>query len=263
MKAEQYIEQQIKAGYKIHLHDGVWWQQYAPWFYRPVVPLQKLTPGSVRPSRLLSVLGYSHLVDDPEIANKYWPVMMLKEESLELFSISALSSSKRARVRKGLKLNEVRKIANIDPVITEMQQICISAAKRTGHGRPPEYYVKNAGEWEAFMRKEFAIPGREWWGAFQGDVLVAYYYAYLVDETMFISAAKSHSDYLQNCPNDALLFSFLEFCRGLEDCRRVIFGDWSDAPSLNEFKERYGFQKVDLLMYTTLNKIVKWARKIK
>lgn len=261
MKAEEFIKQQIDAGYKVHHHDNVWWQRYAPWFYRPVVPLQKLIPGSARPNRLLSFLGYSHVVETGEDTNKSWPVMMLEDELLESFSMTVLSSSKRARVRKGMRLNEVRKIDSVDSVITDMQTICISAAHRTEHGKPPEYYTKHYRKWRDFMVGEFSIPGREWWGAFSQGSLVAFYYAYNVEETMFISAAKSHSDFLANCPNDALLYSFLQYCRDLDDCRRVIFGDWSEVPSLNKFKERYGFRKTDLPVYAWYNPVALWAKK--
>jgi hypothetical protein len=214
-----------------------------------------------RPKILKSFLGYSHLIDDANLANKHWPIMLLNSQKLEEFSISLLSASKRANVRKGLRRNEIRRIDVIDPVIDQMQDICISAVRRTGHGKPPEYYTKDYRKWRNFMTKEFAMQKREWWGAFHNGVLTAYYYAYQINETMFISAAKSHSDHMEDCPNDALFFTFLEYCRDLFDCKQVIFGDWSgDAPSLNKFKERYGFQKIDLPVYARYNPVVRFFR---
>jgi glycosyltransferase involved in cell wall biosynthesis len=263
MKAEEYIRQQLDAGCKIHFHNNIWWQEAAPFFCKPVLPLQRIVRGLARPKIRKSFLGYSHLIDDDNQANKHWSVMLLDNEKLEKFSLSSLSSSKRAQVRKGLRLNEIKKIEVIDPVIDYMRDICISAASRTGHGKPPQYYIKHYMKWRDFMLKEFAMQKREWWGAFHNGVLIAYYYAYQIDETMFISAAKSHSDYLKDCPNDVLLFTFLEYCRDLPGCTQVIYGDWSnDAPSLNKFKEKYGFQKVDLPVYARYNPAVSFVRGI-
>ncbi len=261
MLAEEFIAQQIKAGYAIHFHDGVWWQRAAPFFYRPVLPLQEILPERARPKLSKLFLGYRHITSEGSHVNKRWSVLLLDDEALRTFSIKSISSSKRARVRKGLSHNEIRRIESFEQVADKMQTICISAAHRTGHGKPPDYYTKHYTEWRDFMSREFSIPGREWWGAFHQGVLVAFYYAYQIEETMFISAAKSHTDFLAHCPNDALLYSFLVYCRDLGDCSRVIFGDWSEVPSLNSFKERYGFRRADLPVYAWYTPAVRWLMK--
>jgi hypothetical protein len=256
MKSEEFIRQQIKAGQKIHFSKGVWWRRASHFFYKPALPLEIIKPGSARPGLKKLFLGYSHLVGSEKDANRHWNVMLLDEEKLKSFGIKSVSSAKRARVRKGLRLNDIKKIDDMDKVIEEMKEICISAAKRTGHGKEPEYYIKRYEEWKKFMKSEFSLPQREWWGAFCEGKLVAYFYAYHIGDAMFISAAKSHTDFLEKCPNDALLFSFLEYCRDMEGCKKVIFGDWSkDAPSLNEFKERYGFGKASFPVYMWVNPI--------
>lgn len=261
MKAEEFIKQQIIAGYKIHVHDGVWWQMVMPFYYKPVLQLQVIEPGVARPKITAFPLGYSHLVSSRTSANKTWTVLEISDGKLKNFSIGSLDSSKRARVRKGLRNNEIKTIEKIEPALEGMQRICISAAKRTGHGKPPEYYTKRFKEWKDFIIKEFSLPDRQWWGAFNKGELVAYYYAHQVEGVMFINAAKSHSDFLDTCPNDALLFTFLEHCKNLGDCDRVIFGDWAeDVPSLNAFKEKFGFEKVDLPVYRWVNPLVRIVR---
>ena len=257
MLSTEYINQQIKAGYKVHLNKGVWWQKIAPFFYKPVIRLMPIVPGQAYPSRLKSFLGYSHVVTDKKFANGVWSVMLLSEDRLKTYDFKSISSSKRARVRKGLKHSEVRRIENIESVLEEMRDICISTAKRTRHGLPPEYYIKNYEKWCRYIKKEFSLSNREWWGVFFQDKLIAYFYAYMIDHTMFIVTAKSHTDFLDKCPNDCLLFKFLKYCRDLADCRQVIFGDWApDTPTLNKFKEKYGFKKVDLPVYKKYNPII-------
>jgi hypothetical protein len=252
MIAQEFIEQQIAAGYKVHQHKGVWWQRVAPFFCKPVLSLQEIAPGESCPARMKALLGYSHVVKGLNgiHTNKSWSLMVMNHEKLEKFALQSLPRTKQQRVRKGLGLMRVRVIADIEPVIEDIKDICIATAQRTKHGKPPEYYVRQYQTWRAWLTREFSLPKREWWGAYCDSLLIAYLYSVLVDETMFIYAAKSHTAYLDKSPNDALVFSFLEYCRDLKCCTSVIMGDWTkEAESLNKFKEKFGFEKLDFPMY--------------
>lgn len=232
------------AGYPVHSHDGVWWQQVRPGFCKPVNPVRTVPIGSAAPKYSRSFLGFSHPTTRTATANHSWDVMALEEGALRTFGIEGLKPRKRSTIRKALRTLSIDHIANIDDHLDDLNAICVSAAERTGHGLPPEHYLNRRNAWERFMRNEFQIPGREWWGVFHETRLIAYIYAFLIEGTMHISAAKSHSDGLRLKPNDAVVFSFLEYCRDRPDCDEVIFGDASpDTPSLNRFKEHFGFRK--------------------
>ena len=248
---EQNIALSLKqVGYCVHRNDGVWWLQVGPFFCKTLDPMLALLPQSSRPKFQYSMLGYSHVVSDPNLATRTWPVMSLSKERISNFEVGQLKPRKRTSVRKALRQVEVRRIEAIEPVLDTLNEICVSAAQRTGNGKPPEYYLQKRQEWECYMVREFSIPNREWWGAYAEGRLVSYYYAYLIRTTMHIDAAKSHSNYLHLLPNDALLFTFLEYCRDLKSCDQVIFGWWSpDAPTLNRFKETYGFERKDVPVY--------------
>jgi|LGVE01.1.fsa_nt_gb hypothetical protein len=239
-----------RADYKVHKRDGIWWLQVAPFFCKPVDPFRTIRPLQSAPKLQYSLLGYSHPVPDTALSTKTWAVMYMGPNCLSAFGIAQLKPKRRSSVRKALRHVEIKQIEEIKPMLDSMNEICISVAKRTGHGKPPDFYIKKRQEWERFMVKEFSIVGREWWGAYAEGQLIAYFYAYLINATMFISAAKSHSDFLGLLPNDAFVFTFLEYCRELEGCKRVVYGDWSpDAPSLNQFKARYGFERKDVPEY--------------
>ena len=239
-----------KVDRHVHFNRGCWWETVGPFFCKPVDPMMVLTPREAGPRVPNSLLGYSHVADDPGKANHQWSVMQMDCDALENFSISKLKSRKRSIVRKAIRELRIELIDDIDPLLDAMNEICISSAQRTEHGRPPEYYTERRNEWEQFMKREFSIPGRYWWAAHSGNSLIAYYYVYIINETAHISAAKSHSDFLKSYPNDALTFTVIEFCRELPECKKVVFGDWSpDNPNLNRFKERYGFNRVDLPIF--------------
>ncbi|MEW6602337.1 MAG: hypothetical protein AB1499_15300 [Nitrospirota bacterium] len=250
------------AGYKVHYNKGVWWQEYAPFFYKPVLHLQKLSPTETNPKFFRSFLGFKHLVVDDRTANGTWPMMVLPEAKLKDYSISTIDPSKRGRVRKGLKLTEVTRIEDIEAVIGDIKEICISTAIRTGHGLPPTYYSEKFEEWRAWITKELSQPKREWWGAFNEGRVIAYIYSVQIDDTMFMYTAKSHTEHLEKCPNDALIFTFLNYCRELPDCRQVIFGDGGPtAPTVNTFKIRLGFEEILMPVYARYNPLVLACKK--
>lgn len=264
MTSKEYVEQVIDIGHKhydIHFNDGVWWLKVAPFLYRPVDQMHLIEPGSARPKKHKALLGYSHLTSDKQYANKYWSMLFVSEERLNNFDMQSLSSSVRARVRKGLRLTEVKKIEDIEQTIDNMRDVCVSKASRTGHGKPPEYFNE---EWKNAKFKEFEIDKntKERWGAFYEGSLIAFMNIFLVDGIMFISFAASHTDHLNKCPNDALLFTILEHCKKLADCKKVQFGDWSNNESLNRFKQKYGFEREDLPVYSKSTFLYSMAKKI-
>ena len=182
--------------------------------------------------------------------------MSLNHAKLKEFFIKSLSSSKRARVRKGLKLTEVKKIEKIDPVIEDIKDTCISQAKRTGYGLPPEYYVKHYKNWRSWIK-------REWWGVYYKKKLIAYRYDILINDTMYFIATKSHTDFLDNCPNDALMYTFISYCKSLKGCKWLNAGDWNVyKPTINNFKQLFGFEKVDLPIYTKYNPLINIFKKL-
>ncbi len=251
MTSKEYIEQVIAIGhgfYDIHQNDDIWWIKVAPFFYRPVDVMQTIEIGQAKPKPHKALLGYCHMLTNNNNANKTWSMLFLSELKLNSFEIKSLSSSARAQVRKGLRLNDIKKIDNIEPLLEDMREICISKAQRTQHGRPPEYYND---KWKKEIMKEFSVDknAKDRWGAFHQGSLIAFMNTVLVEGTMFISFAASHTDHLDKCPNDALIFTILNNCREMKECKNVQFGDWSDVPSLNKFKQKFCFEKVDFPVY--------------
>lgn len=263
MTGKEYVEQQIAVGYDIHFNDGVWWIKVAPFFCMPVNPLQVIDCCEAKPKMHKSFLGYSYIVSDKQFANKYSSKLILNHEGLKNFTMESLTRERRKKVRKGLKLTEIKKIETIETVIDDMKEIWISTHLRTGYGKPREYYAKHYKKWRASIIKQFNVTKKERWGAFYNGSLIAFMNIIQIDDTIIIDNSASHTDHLDKCPNDALYFSILDHCKNLQDCEKVISGEWSnDAPSLNAFKQSYGFEKVDLPLYAKYNPLLRLAKRI-
>ena len=122
----------------------------------------------------------------------------------------------------------------------------MSANSRTGYGKPAEFYEKHFQQWQASLRKEFAKPNREWWGAFHRERLGAYMYGYLVDETLHLANVKIHSDFVKQHAGDLLLFSLVEYGKTLNGCWQVDVGRSApNSPSVDKWKELHGFERVE------------------
>ncbi len=250
MDTEKSALELRKAGYRTHQRDGVWWQCMGTGFCKPVDLLQVIERGTVRPRWSESFVGYSHIVLSPDQGNWAWYPMLLDNERLRTFGIHVIKPKRRAHLRKAFRELEIRLIQDPEPVLDEMNAICVAFAQRTGYGKPASYYTEKRSAWERLLRKQFQMAGREYWGAFVSGRLIAYYVTFLIEGTMYIGSSKSHTDFLSLYPNDAFAYRFLERCRASPDCRQVVFGDWSpDAPSLNTFKEQYGFVKTLVPVY--------------
>ncbi|RJO60862.1 hypothetical protein C4544_04270 [candidate division WS5 bacterium] len=261
--SSEYIKKQLALGETIHEHNGVWWIKSSHFVCKPVNPYQIIERDMARPKYIKSFLGYSHLVRDKKTANSYWPKFILTNDKIRNFGFDCISQKRRNIVRKGLKLTEIRKIENIYPLINNIKDVCISTAVRTGRGYPPNYYIQNYEKWKSYICKMFNIGLGEWWGAFYENLLIAYIYVYQIDDTMIIAAAKSHTDYLDKCPNDALIFTFLNHCKQTVECKRIEYGSWSeDNESLNSFKQRFGFERMDLPVYAKYNHFIALAKKL-
>jgi len=271
MKLEQFVSQQLSMGYPLHQHQGVWWQRQRRFYYKPAFNYQVLAPGSARPHPLRALVGYSHSVPPGTESNHKWPTMLVDWTSKERFSLENLaetSSDKRSQIRRQVRMAmsnlEIRLIHSIDQVIDDLQKINISAILRTEVGKPANYYVDRRETWEKFMRKLFALPDREWWGAFYQGKLVAYFYGFAVDGEWIIDTAKSMTEFLHLRPNDGLLFKTMESAINAHGCTRINYGGWTpDDPKLSQFKQKHGFQKVDIPAHLQLNPIAKLALNVR
>lgn len=241
-------------GRRVHSHDGVWWEQVSRGFCKPVDRTREISPGKARPRLSESLLGFSHVVPSPDQANYDWNVMHMGQPGIEGFSLASISPKrKQQKIKQALRTLTIQLIDRIDPWLGDMLAANVATAGRTGHGKPAEYYTQNRDAWEKFMRTEFSLAGREWWGAFHEGRLIAYYYIYVIGRVLHVSAAKSNTEFLHLAPNDALVYTIVSHHSAQRDCDQIIYGDWSpETESLNDFKRRFGFEVRRLPVYRHL-----------
>lgn len=261
-----YAEQQREIGRKIHEHDGIFWEQPYPFYSRPVFFMSAFQVGAAKPHFLKRILGYSHQITDANKATDFKTFMELNREKLNDYSIQKLLPKKRSQVRQALKFCEIKLIVELNAEVLErIRQINIQQALRqeSGYGAetPSDRYIKEKEDWEKQVQREFALQGREWWGAYLEGVLIAYVKTYQVGSVRIIEQTKTDSQYLKYKPMDALYYTIIEKASKDLSCEKIINGT-PLHPSLNLYKEQFLFEQVSYPYYTSNYKFNQLIRKL-
>lgn len=260
-----YVKQQQTLGHRIHEHDGVFWEEVYPFYCKPAFVYKAFDPGTARPARWRSLLGYSHQVGARERGNRTVPFMVLERERLDDFGLMKLPPRKRTYIRRALEHCVIQPIADLEVVLERMREINLSQAVRQAQGAgaeaPARRYTEEAEAWRAQIRQEFALQGREWWGAFVDSVLAAYLRTYQVDGIRIIQQVKSDTDYFKFHPVDALYYAVLSRAAADPSCQRIVNGD-PRHESLNHFKEQFLFRSVEYPYYSSNAWLVNTAKRL-
>lgn len=265
LSEEEFADQEIERGRRVHEHDGVLWSTVAGSYSRPIYEFRRIRPGDARPARWHSILGYSHQVPDQSLGTRSVGFMTIEADRLRSFGMGSLRSEKRAQVRKGLRDCEIREITDLDADVEEIRAVCVSQAIRhmgTGRfDRAPSYYTEEGDAWRASVEKCFRRKGWRWIGAYVNCRLVAYLTLLAVEDHAFFMAVKSHTESLRFCPSDALYFTALSEIKEASWCRRVVNGGEAHS-SLNRFKAQFGFGLVEVPYYSPHAGLVRIAKKV-
>lgn len=262
----QYAEQQSQLGRKIHEHDGVFWEQPYPFYCRPVFFMAAFQVGAATPHPLKCMLGFSHQTTDSSKATDYKTFMEINRGDLNGYNIQKLLPKKRSQVRQALKTCEVKLIPSLnDEVLERIRQINIQQAFRQENGygaeTPSARYIKQKKEWENQVQREFALQGREWWGAYYGGLLIAYIKTYQVGAIRIIEQTKADTQYLMQKPMDALYYSIIEEASKESTCLKIINGT-PLHPSLNLYKAQFLFKEVKYPYFSSNYKMVKNIKRL-
>lgn len=241
MTAEEYLAARRAAGHRLHLHDGVWWESVRRGYCKPAILYEEVDPQRQAPAFWHAMLGCVHRVPPGRPASGHWHSLIMRREQIARVALETMEQKRRNLIRKGLRLTRVVKITDLNPYRTDLTEVAISTAIRNQRGHPPAYYREKGDEWWAGILRGSAYT--EFWGALHEGRLIAYLAVQMAGHRAIIDGAKSMTEFLHANPNDALVFTFLESCRDRGTIAEIFYGGWStDKPSLNHFKESFGFR---------------------
>lgn len=240
MTAQEYVDARRAAGFRLHYHDGMWWENDRWGYCKPAILYERADIGTQAPSWRRCAIGYSHRVREGEPNSGEWLSVIMRQPQISQVSLDAVEGKRRNCIRKGLRCCQVALISDLAPYRNDMTEIAISTAIRNGRGFPADYYRRENDRWWDSVRR--MAPYTEFWGALHEGHMIAYLAIHVAGHRAIIDGAKSMTEHLNQCPNDALVYTFLESCRERGTVEEIFYGGWSsDKPTLNRFKESFGF----------------------
>lgn len=245
MTVEDYIAAKKAAGLDLHFHDGVWWQTVRRGYCKPAILFEAVDPRRQAPAFWRAAIGYTHRVEQGQAASGEWHPLIMDQARIAAVSLESVGQKRRNLIRKGLRMNQVVQIEDLEPFRRDLTEIAISTAIRNQRGHPPGYYRERNDEWWSSILRGAAFT--EFWGAIHEGRMIAYLAVQVAGHRAVIDGAKSMTEHLNANPNDALVFTFLESCRDRGTVKEIVYGGWStDKPTLNQFKESFGFSGVKI-----------------
>lgn len=258
MTTEEYAQQVIQTGGQVHLHAGIWWQSVKPYYCWPVDLFHNFSFKSVRPLFTKSFLGYEYMLPQSSLhSNAHLSMMVFEKDEIVRYGFESLSAKKRNQVRRGLENVLIQPVVNKHQFIFDGHQINRSALRRQERlsARIPIY--SSLSDWSRTVNMFFDFHDREIWGAFYNNQLISYIRSVRIEDTIYITNAMSHTDYLAYYPNDALLYSYiLHIKKSTPRVSRIAFGLYCNKLSINRFKEQIGFKKKDYPVFRRINPLI-------
>jgi hypothetical protein len=250
LSVEELVDQDRYLGDSIHLHDGVWWRRVKPFFYQPAFYLQSIPLGSASPDRLKAVLGYHHRVPDSLPCNSRYGVLI--NQHVKDYSLEVLPGEERRIIKKFYGQLSVKKVSDVDDLLTDGYQAYVSFRKRTGWGKDKSDYTV----FSMWIRKSFELGKRFFLGVYHDETLIAFSNPHAVEGVAGLQVVISHSDYLKFRPNDLLFHALMTMSRNSPQVHTAHGGPESVKPSLDRFKMKYGFEVVRYPFHLWLNPLV-------
>jgi hypothetical protein len=167
------------------------------------------------------------------------------------YDISSLRKVARYDVRRGLQQCEVRKV---DAEWFASNGFTVYAAAFRHYGTRP---ALTETEFVDEFRTHATYPGRETWGAFMNDRLIAWESCIVIDDAVVSASAKCDPAYFRARPNNALVYVLTRHylierrLRYVTSGSRVLLHD----TNVQEFNEKMGYRKVYCPLRTELGSI--------
>jgi hypothetical protein len=230
--------------------DGRWWWRAKPQF---AWPLDFFTAYEHRPRvpRGQAMLGRQYPVA-PEQANSRVHFNVIRD--LTGYGLETVASQKRRAVRKGLRNLDIAPLNPLDAASTEeAREVWNSHVARTGWS--------TAYEPRAFTRLWRPLAdhaGTTVLGARDRSdgLLCAFLVLRTVARCAWIDTIASHTDRLENRPNDAIIFAALHEASRTPGIQHANYFLRCNLPTLEAFKQSLGFRSDGLAARIEINPLV-------
>lgn len=234
---KELAERRRQEGVRVICHGGHYWEQIgAPGFFQPIHLLARLTLGeATRPTPLSWGFRAALRPEDAGAANGTVPVVRLN--NLESYDMEGLTSSRRNRLRKCLRLVRTVQLTGPELLVEQGYDLVVDALSRTQHKKPPSR--------ESYLQKVKQYFQGDHWCVLAGLIdgkLGGYIDGYVVDGIAYGFDAYYATWALPTNLSTGLIFEFAQICRRMKNVHTFVGGlDAREVPKLGQFKDDMGF----------------------
>jgi hypothetical protein len=252
MTVDEYARQEADMGFSLRYNNGMWWRQIRPFFFRPLFPFAKFTPGEFPPPRWSCLAGYHHLVPSVEFSNSEMRLMVF--DDIPNYSLNQLPAPYRKNTRKGLNHFEFRPIRNINEFLDEGFDVYLSFFRRTGWA-----YQSDRTKPERFRKwaqRIFSAPKTAVWGAYSEGRLRGVTISYRVENVIISPTYFADSEALRLRISEAMLHFLRTQAAETPGIKYIYMGMAGSKESLDDYKSSRGCRMLTLPAHTWLNPAV-------
>lgn len=257
MSIDEYADYEGGNGTKLIKIDDVWWRSVRPFFYRPLLPYQRLAPEKVKPPLLSRLFGYQHPVIEGVPANSYINIIVF--DNIHDYSIDGLKKEKRYKIKKGLKNLTIKRISDYQEFVDEGYKVYVSFFKRTQYEWKSDRVHYNG--YLKWAKNVFRFPQIVIYGVYLNGELSAINLAYLVEDVIFDAAFFSTTEALKKGSSEVTWHAVREDASQVRDARYIYEGPLSDKRSLDDSKILRGCKIHCLPAYYSINPISRFILK--
>jgi hypothetical protein len=257
MTPDESIEADRPLGMKFHFSQGVWWREVKPFFWQPAVVTARILRGVSSPKTWLALGGYYHMV--PDGAQSNGAIVANEISDPAGYDLKSLKR-KRNQILRALGTFRIQPVSNLQDLTTDGYKIYLDWERRIGDVRTKRSNPEAFSRWISSVK---AHPYGLILGAYSGDRLAAFMTIYATDGVANCSKIFSHSEFSQQTPSSALLYSFVKIAGNNPDIRRVWHGLRHTNPSLQRYKAVMGFELASYPAYiylrSAIRPVVRWC----
>lgn len=189
MALSEYADLQSQFGVKVIAHNGHYWRQVRPLFYRPLLPVEAYPHDSSRPPVTWPV-GCQYVVADPQAANSTMNFIML--DNLAGYTLDGLLHKRRQLIKRAGRYFTVRPVTDPRELKEQGHRVYLSFLQRTGY--PYKSDRKNKTVFGQWIDTLCSNPKTILMGGYGPDGLVAISTSYWINRTLVYSTLICDTD---------------------------------------------------------------------
>lgn len=238
MSEQGYAQFATSMGHKVRQSGGVFWFNAHPHIYMSFPFDREIEPSQVDWVEVLGTDGWAaRFTCGIDIGRPSYRIIADQKD----YGLASLSGKARNQTRRGLEQCEVRPVSFAELIsrgISLNKETMLRQGRKIGAGFE-DYWIR-------YYKNAELAEGAEAWGAFVNGELAAYLIAFRMGAVSHILIVRSSSRFLKQYPNNALIYSYLNYSLSQTGISEVSIGLESiqeGMDTLDHFKIGMGFHK--------------------